>query len=308
MHDTSKIEGPMMETIIPPVLNSSLCDDIESLHAENHLISRGAFDVFVAKSCSIPNVLQEIGRLREMTFRSVGEGTGKAVDIDPFDSHYDNLFIWDRKNQQIVGGYRIGMGQSILEERGIEHFYINTLFEIHPDFHPMLKRSIELGRSYIVPAYQKGYLPFFLLWSGILEVLMRNPSYEYLIGPVSISKYYSGTSKSLIVEFVKQHFFDRKIAAYFSPRTPFQAALKQVNMNKMLDLVKGNRLKDLETFLSTIEPEHIKVPVLLKQYTKLNAKFISFNLDPNFSDALDGLMILDLKKLPPEIIQLLKEK
>ncbi len=297
-----------METIISPVAIEALCVEVENLSSENCLISRGDFDVFLASACEIPNLLKEIGRLREITFRSVGEGTGKSLDIDAFDEYYLNLFIWDRKNKQVVGGYRMGMGASIESAKDFDRFYINSLFEIDPLATPILKKSIELGRSYIVSEYQKGYLPFFLLWQGILTVLVRNENYQYLIGPVSISKYYSGFSKSLIVEFVKRHYFDNAISRYFIPRTPFQPELEQVNMDNMLDSVNGEQLKDLESFLNTIEPEHIKVPVLLKQYTKLNAKFISFNIDPNFSDALDGLMILDLKKLPDSILELLNEK
>ncbi|MFK7771644.1 MAG: GNAT family N-acetyltransferase [Saprospiraceae bacterium] len=296
-----------METIIAPISSAQLCIEINHLDSDAQLMSRGDFEVYFAQAHQIPNVLLEIGRLRELTFRSVGEGTGKALDIDEFDQYYYNLFIWDKKNNKIVGGYRMGMGEQVFQKKGIENFYIHSLFEIDEAFFPTLKKSIELGRSYIVPEYQKGYLPFFLLWQGILKVLIKNPAYQYLIGPVSISKYYSGVSKSMMVEFVKRYFFDNKNAKHFSPRTPFQPELEQVNLEKMLDSIQGEGLKDLENFLCSIEPEHIKVPVLLKQYTKLNAKFISFNLDPHFSDALDGLMILDLENLPKEIIELLSK-
>ncbi|MFK8006348.1 MAG: GNAT family N-acetyltransferase [Saprospiraceae bacterium] len=297
-----------METLNSPISSAQLCVEISHLDEQSRLMSRGDFEVYFAQAHQIPNVLLEIGRLREMTFRSVGEGTGKALDIDEFDEYYYNLFIWDKKNKKIVGGYRMGMGDQIFQKKGIEKFYIHSLFEIDQSFFSTLEKSIELGRSYIVPEYQKGYLPFFLLWQGILTVLIRNPNYQYLIGPVSISKYYSGLSKSMIVEFVKRHFFDKENAKHFRPRTPFQPQLKKVNLEKMLDSIPGEGLKDLENFLCSIEPGHIKVPVLLKQYTKLNAKFISFNLDPNFSDALDGLMILDLENLPKEIIELLNKK
>ena len=108
----------------------------------------------------------------------------------------------------------------------------------------------------------------------------------------------------MIVNFVKQHYFNEEIAQYFQPRTPFVPQLGTAYDFEQI----GTELRDLEKFMNTIEPAHIKLPVLLKQYTKLNARFISFNLDPNFSDALDGLMLLDLKKLPAEIIRLLEEK
>jgi len=243
-----------------------------------------------------------------LTFRSVGEGTGKSLDIDEFDKDYFNLFIWDRKQKGIVGGYRLGMGATIKVAKDLERFYINSLFEIDAKATTILQKSIELGRSYIVPEYQKGYLPFFLLWQGILKVLMLNNQYQYLIGPVSISKYYSGFSKSLIIAFVKRYFYDHNIARYFKPRTPFQPTVQEVSLDEMISGIKGEQFTDLESFLKTIEPNHIKVPILLKQYTKLNAKFISFNLDPNFSNALDGLMILDLKNLPDSILELLNEK
>jgi len=239
-----------------------------------------------------------------MTFREVGEGTGQSIDLDEYDAFYYNLFIWDRDAQEIVGGYRAGCGDEIFQQRGIDGFYIHSLFEIEEGAYPILQQSVELGRSYIVPAYQRAYLPFFLLWRGILLFLLQNVQYRYLIGPVSISKYYSDTCKRLIIEFVQKHYLNTTLAPFFRPRTPFEMAVKHVGIHD----VNGNSLKDLESFLSTIEPEHVRLPVLLKQYTKLNARFISFNLDPNFSDALDGLMILDLQEIPEEIITLLQEK
>ncbi len=297
-----------MEVIIDPISVDLLSSEVASLSTDSHLITRGQFDVYLAKAGEIPNLLREIGRLRELTFRSVGEGTGRSLDIDDYDKDYLNLFIWDRENSKIVGGYRMGMGASIQKQKDLERFYISSLFEIDPAVIPILSKSIELGRSYIVEEYQKGYLPFYLLWQGILKVLIKNREYQYLIGPVSISKYYSGLSKSMIIGFVKKYFYDNKIAPFFKPRTPFQTSIEELNLASMINDVKGEQFKNLESFLSDIEPNHIKVPVLLKQYTKLNAKFIGFNIDPNFSDALDGLMILDLKKIPDEIIELLSNE
>lgn len=294
----------IMNAIIASLPKAILAAEIAALPKNTCYIERGKFQVYIVESPTIPNVLLEIGRLREQTFRAVGEGTGNALDIDEYDQYYYQLFIWDRANQQIVGGYRVGTGETIFQQHGIEGFYINSLFKIHTNAYPILKQSIELGRSYIIESYQKGYLPLFLLWQGILSFLLRHPQYRYLIGPVSISKYYSYVTKSMIVDFVKQHYFNEEIAPYFQPRTPF---VPQLCEEYELQAI-GSELKDLEKFMATIEPAHIKVPILLKQYTKLNARFISFNLDPNFSDALDGLMLLDLKKLPMEIIRMLQEK
>jgi len=293
-----------METVISPISKKLLVKEIAALSTKDLYIERSKFQVYIVESYKIPNILLEIGRLREVTFREIGEGTGNDLDVDEFDQYYYNLFIWNTEFQQIIGGYRLGRGDTIFQKQGINGFYINSLFHIHAPAYPILKKSLELGRSYIIKEYQKGYLPFFLLWQGILSFLIKYPQYKYLIGPVSISKYYSEVSKSLIVEFVKRNYYDEKIAQFFKPRTPFIPLLDNLSGLQQI----GTELKDLEKFMATIEPAHIKVPVLLKQYTKLNARFVSFNLDPNFSDVLDGLMLLDLKKLPKEIFHLLETK
>ena len=293
-----------MENIIAQVRLNVFAKEVAALAQNRLLTERGKFQVYMAKASDIPLILQEIGRLRELTFRAVGEGTGKDIDLDEFDNYYYNLFIWDTEAERIVGGYRVGLGDEIIKNHGLNGFYINSLFDIDQRATTILSQSIELGRSYIIEDYQKGFLPLFLLWRGILLFLLQNTQYRYLIGPVSISKYYSDVSKSMIVDFVKKHFYNNEIAQYFTPKTPFQVQLDNIDMGQ----VAGSRLKDLEKFMATIEPAHIKIPVLLKQYTKLNARFISFNLDPNFSDALDGLMLLDLTLLPPEMLELLQEK
>lgn len=284
---------------------SALVAEVMGLPAEATLLTRGAYTVYLAAAHQIPIALQEIGRLREVTFRAVGEGTGKEVDLDEFDQYYLNLFLWNHQEGGIAGGYRLGPGAEIFAEYGVAGFYLNSLFEIKPGFYPHLRAGVELGRSFIVEAYQKNYLPFFLLWSGILVYLLRNPSYKYLLGPVSISKYYSDISKSVIVAFVKKHFFDQDLAKLFTPKIPYSPDLEEVDLDR---LEQGGRIRDLESFLAEIEPSHLKVPTLIKQYTKMNARFVSFNLDPNFSDVLDGLMVLDIADIPPVILQLLYEK
>ncbi len=293
-----------MESIITQIQFNVFAKEVATLAPSQLITERGKFQVYMAKAVDIPLILQEIGRLRELTFRAVGEGTGKDIDLDEFDNYYYNLFIWDTEAERIVGGYRVGLGDEIIRNHGLNGFYINSLFDIDQQATATLSQSIELGRSYIIEDYQKGFLPLFLLWKGILLFLLQNTQYRYLIGPVSISKYYSDVSKSMIVDFVKTHFYNNEIAQYFKPKTPFQVQLDNIDMNQ----IAGPRLKDLEKFMATIEPAHIKIPILLKQYTKLNARFISFNLDPNFSDALDGLMLLDLTLLPPEMLELLQEK
>lgn len=293
------------EEIIAPVPVELLEKDIEKLiNTNNHLVVQDDCDVFVAPISLIPNVITEIGRLREVTFREVGEGTNKSYDLDEFDLYYHHLFVWDRVNKKIVGAYRIGKGNNIYRKFRKKGFYINTLFKIKNGFVPYLKRSLELGRSFIVKEYQQKPFSLFLLWKGILTYLRRNTYYKYLIGPVSISNSYSETSKALMVEFLKQHYFDRKLSKFIEPRKAFEYDNSKVDMEVLLKTRKKD-LKSLDELISEIEPAGFKVPVLLKKYIKQEARLLGFNIDPKFSNALDGFMIMDFTNVPDDTIKML---
>jgi putative hemolysin len=293
------------EPIDMPIASSALEEDIAQLTFHNLIASRGQFDIFVATAMQIPNVLQEIGRLREITFRTVGEGTGKSRDLDEYDLYYKQLIIWDRDAKRIVGGYRIGEGDIIFRKYGVEGFYIHNFFEIDESFYPIMENAVELGRSYIIEDYQKQRLPLFLLWKGILFFLLSNPQYQYLYGPMSISKYYSDISRSVIMEYVKKYYFNHELAKYLTPRTPFQFRSEKIDINLLIENMDDS-IRSLDSFIEDIEPSHFPLPVLLKQYIKLNAKFISFNVDPNFSDVLDGFILLNLSDVPYSMIEALK--
>jgi len=296
-----------METIPQAAQSSVLQSEIDQLTFHNLLASKDCYEVFVANASQIPNILKEIGRLREITFREVGEGTGNSVDLDSYDLYYQQLFIWDKEAKKIVGGYRIGEGDKIFEQYGEQGFYIHSLFKIKKGFYNVMRQSVELGRSYIIKEYQKKRLPLFLLWKGILYFLIRNRQFRYLYGPVSISKRYSNLSKSLIVEFVKTHFFDATMAQHLTPRNEFKLTVDKPDMDKMLKSLNGE-MKKLDNLIHEIELGHFKIPILMKQYVRQNAKFISFNVDPNFSDALDGFMMLDLKNVPYATIEALQKE
>lgn len=268
------------------------------------LFYRKQFTVYRVESKYIPNILKEIGRLREKTFREVGEGTGKAIDLDEYDNHYRQLFIWDTEKLQIVGGYRVGLGDKIFKKIGTNGFYINSLFFVKEEFHHIMKSSIELGRSFVVKEYQKDRLPLFLLWKGIFEFIKTNTKYKYVYGPLSISKYYSKTSKTVIMLFIKFYFYDNEMAKLLSPKTPFENEELNSDIIDFFSKTKG-KLNELDEFIKIINPLQLKLPVLMRQYLKQNAKFIGFNLDPNFSDALDGFVVLDVSKLPKETIEFL---
>lgn len=300
------LHQPEQEEVQEPVIDA--CDpkeieaEIAKLSADQCVTRQAEFEVWLVRAEQIPIGLQEIGRLRELTFRSVGEGTGKELDLDEYDLYYEQLIIWDKEARRIVGGYRMGRGDKIFSDYGAQGFYVSSLFKIKKGFYSIFPQALELGRSYIIQEYQKKRLPLFLLWQGILSFLLKNPKYRYLYGPVSISKYYSDISKSLIIYFVREHFFDHRLARFLKPRKQFEFNVDDEALKLLTETFKGD-LDQLNSLIEDVEPEHFKIPVLLRQYIRQNAKFIAFNLDPNFSDVLDGFILLDLMDVPKETLE-----
>lgn len=289
------------ERIVPEIAKETLEAEIAALRASSLVWTEKQYEVFISPAALIPNILKEIGRLREITFREVGEGTNKSIDLDKYDIYYNHLFIWDKDEKRITGAYRIGKGDEIFYSLGKRGFYTAELFKIQEQFCPVLQQSLELGRSWIRKEYQQKPLPLFLLWKGILKYLLNNPQYRYLIGPVSISNNFSNFSKSLIVNYITRNHFDYEMAQHVKPRKQFKADLSKIDPNILLEA--NDSFKGLDSLISEIETTHVKVPVLLRQYIALNAKIICFNIDPKFSDSLDGFLVLDLEKMPPEMLE-----
>lgn len=286
--------------VIEAIPSSVLEKEISTLE-EFKVWTEKDYEVYICPTSNIPNIIKEIGRLREITFREVGEGTNNSTDLDEYDIYYNHLFIWDAEAKMIVGAYRIGKGDEIFYSMGKRGFYIAELFKIRDQFYPILRRSLELGRSWVRKEYQLKPLPLFLLWKGILKYLLENPHYRYLIGPVSISNSFSKFSKSLIVDYISTHHFDHELAQYVKPRKAFKVDFSKIDKDLLLE--PDDTLKDLDSLISEIETKHMKVPVLLRQYITLNAKIICFNIDPKFSDSLDGFLVVDLEKIPAEMLE-----
>lgn len=293
---------PKIEPVVGAVPSQILTDEFNRIREEYELFATKNFSLICAPADIIPNIFNEIGRLREITFRDVGEGTNKSIDIDEYDFYYYHLFIWDIDEQRLVGAYRIGKGKEIISVYGIKGFYINSLFRIRKKFSPVLSESIELGRSFIAKEYQKKVIPLFLLWKGIMIFLLKHSEYRYLIGPVSISNDLSGFSQSLIVEFIKTYFFDEKMARYIIPKKDFVVKPDKVIDRKAIIDSSEKDINRIERIITDIEPGY-RIPVLLKKYLEINGRIIGFNIDPKFNNCLDGLMILDLFKIPADVIQ-----
>ena len=288
------------QEIVAPISVEDLDREIANL-TEFLVCTERNYEVYICSSTAIPTILKEIGRLREVTFREIGEGTNKRTDLDEYDINYNHLFIWDKESKMIVGAYRIGKGAEIFYSMGKRGFYLNELFKIKKQFYPILMKSLELGRSWIRKEYQQKPLPLFLLWKGIVQFLSKNSEYRYLIGPVSISNWFTKLSKSLIVEFIRNNNFDHELSQFVKPRKNFKVDFSKIDKDL---LTEGSKtLKDLDSLISDIEITKMKIPVLLKQYLALNAKIISFNIDPKFSDSLDGFLVLDIETIPNEILK-----
>jgi putative hemolysin len=289
------------EDIAPEMDAAVLEKEVEPLRENYRIWVEKNYEVFIVPTSSIPRIIREIGRLRELTFREIGEGTNKSVDLDEYDIYYNHLFIWDTEAKMIVGAYRIGLGDEIFYSLGKKGFYVAELFKIKEQFTPVLKKSLELGRSFIRKEYQQKPLPLFLLWKGILKYLIDNPRYRYLIGPVSISNTFSKFSKSLIVDYINRNHFDHEMAQYVRPRKKFKVDFSSIDTDLLMS--GEDSFKGLDNLISEVETRSMKVPVLLRQYIALNAKIICFNIDPKFADCLDGFLVLDLKKVPQDILE-----
>jgi putative hemolysin len=286
--------------VVPPTASELMEQELVPLRENYKVWTEKNYEVFIAPTALIPNVIREIGRLREITFREIGEGTNNATDLDEYDIYYNHLFIWDVKTSMIVGAYRIGMGDEIFESYGKNGFYISTLFKLRSQFSDVLQSSLELGRSWIRKEYQQKALPLFLLWKGILKFLIENPRYRYLIGPVSISNTFSKFSKSLIVDYITRNHFDHEMAQFVKPRKQFKVDFSSIDADALM--AGEENFKKLDNLISEIETHNIKVPVLLRQYISLNAKIICFNIDPKFADCLDGFLVLDLHNVPKDVL------
>ena len=292
--------------IIKAINSTKIVSEIEEITENSLLFKVKQFEVFCASSSEIPNILREIGRLREVTFRTIGEGSNKSVDLDQYDLYYKHLFIWDTEQKNIVGAYRVGQGDMIYNRYGKQGFYINSLFKIKKSFNPVLQNGLELGRSFIRNEYQKNPIALFLLWKGILYYLLKNEQYRFLFGPASISNQFPAASRSLIVDFIKSNYFNENLSKSVKPRKKFSSS----SFYKEIDYKGFNSKnpKHIESLMQSMEPKFFKIPVLIKKYIKQNAKFIGFNVDPKFNKALDGFIVLDLFEVSDStILSLSKE-
>jgi len=296
------------KNIVTPVDQHLMVNEVKQLKKNDcRLLKSKNYEVYLASPSSIPHILREIGRLREITFREVGEGTNEAIDLDEFDSYYHHMFLWDESKHCIAGAYRMGLGSQIFERFGIDGFYLQDLFRFEPELYRMMSQSIEMGRAFIVADYQQKPMPLFLLWKGIVHTTLRHPEHKYLIGGVSISNQFSKFSKSLMIEFMKSHYYDPYVAQYVRPKKEFKVKLKDADKDFVFDATEAD-LNKFDRIIDEIEPGALRLPVLLKKYIKQNAKLVAFNVDPLFNNSVDGLMYIKIADLPESTVRPVMEE
>ena len=298
--EASRAEPPQA-AIAAPIEPARLRSEVAALTPASTLARSGSLRVIISRAHEIPLVLQEIGRLREITFRAVGEGTGQPSDLDEFDKTYRHLFVWNDDSASVIGAYRLGLTDELCADGSADGLYTSTLFRYRPSQLSLLIPGIELGRSFIRAEHQRDYAPLLLLWKGIGGFVSDNPKYRMLFGTASISDTYPSLTRKLLVRFLTATFGPGEFARLAEPTSPprfgrFRERETELACRTISDLPEADAL------VASIDPHGRGVPILLRQYLRLGAKLIGFNVDPAFGNALDGLIVVDLTKAPRNLV------
>ena len=297
----SKLASKIQEPIAAPIPQDLLVREIETLSGERCLAENAEFSVHVGIAQHIPQLLLEIGRLRELTFRRAGEGTGKSRDLDSFDGYYWHVLLWSKSKRELVGAYRAGNTAKILATRGMTGLYTSTLFRYDQRLFSSLGPAMELGRSFVRPEYQRQYAPLLLLWKGIARLIAKHPQIPILFGAVSISNEYNKASREMIYRFFESRVQDESLAGLIEPRRPFRPGL----LHRWDCRAMCRALRDLDELsepITDVEADGKGLPILLRQYAKIGGKLLGFNVDRKFSNVLDGLVVVDLRQTDPAVL------
>jgi putative hemolysin len=287
-----------------PLIAPASVDNVKSEFNENpdsKLFQVGQFSCYLFDYKNIPAIMQEIGLRREEAFRFVGEGTNKESDTDEYDKYYKHLVLWDDSKNELAGAYRLGLGNEIISEYGIQGLYTDSLFCYKPEFSTVLKQSVELGRSFVAKDYQKDTLALLLLLKGLLYAMLRYREVKYLIGPVSISSWYPVFYRSAMIYYLRLKQYIPEYSVMVAPKNPFVPDYGRVDIDALL-AKKMDSLESFDRFMLKISSGQYRLPTLLKKYLRLNAKIINFNVDPDFNDCVDGLIMLSLNDMPTDDI------
>lgn len=297
----TKIASKFQEPLAAPLNADSMALEIDSFPEERCLTRSGELAVYVGAAREIPQLLLEVGRLRELTFRKAGEGAGKSRDLDSFDDYYSHILLWNKAKRELVGAYRAGDTAEILRERGLSGLYTSTLFRYDRRIFERLGPALELGRSFVRPEYQRQYAPLLLLWKGIAQLVATHPRTPVLFGAVSVSNEYNEASREMIYRFFEERMRTDELARLAEPRRPFRAnPLRRWDCRSLCLALRD--LDELSAPIADVEADGKGLPILLRQYAKIGGKMIGFNVDRKFSNVLDGLVVVDLRQTEPGVL------
>jgi len=300
----SKWTSTIQEPVAVQVREDLLVAEIQKLSGERCLTENAEFSVHLADAQDIPQLLLEIGRLREVTFRRAGEGTGKGRDLDSFDEYYWHVLLWNKCKRELVGAYRAGNTAEILAQRGVAGLYTSTLFRYDESLFHKIGPALELGRSFVRPEYQRQYAPLLLLWKGIARLVATHPEIPVLFGAVSISNDYNKASREMIFRFFQARMQEDDMAGLIEPRRPFRPFRLSL-LHRWDCRVMCRALRDLDELsepITDVEADGKGLPILLRQYAKIGGKLLGFNVDRKFSNVLDGLIVVDLRQTDPAVL------
>lgn len=268
--------------------------EVSALPASQTLYCSGSYQVFWALQKQVPTVVNEIGRLREVNFRLVGEGTGKERDLDAYDEWYLHLFVWERDLRRVLGAYRLGKTDVILREQGRSGLYTDSLFHFDTNFLRFMCPALEMGRSFVDQSYQRYSRVLAFLWRGIGQIVAQEPKYNRLFGPVSVSSLYREQSRCLIASQLMNGPFRHEWANYVLPLRGFGGEAPSELLS----------VQHLNARVAELEPDGKGLPTLVKEYIKLGGRFLAFSVDPDFGNALDGLVTVDLLQTEERLLNL----
>ena len=298
LSETSDLPSSHPQPVAKPESRESLEKDLKQCQSLG--TTPDGKGLFLTTQTQSPAIVREIARLREATFRPVGEGSGYERDTDQFDAHYHHLFIWSYDDRDIVGAYRLGDARKLIEQAGVAGLYTNTLFHFSPTMTSYFQQGLELGRSFVQPKYQNRYALEYL-WQGIGAFVQRHPHIRYLFGSASISARYGHEATARIAHFYKTHV--NQLPVDVSPRTPFCVS-NSLEVQQANEMPGDDFQTDLTTLQSALAAQDLTIPLLFKHYSQATSKdgvsFSAFNVDPAFSNCVDAFVIADLTRLLPK--------
>jgi putative hemolysin len=298
----SRITGPMQNPVAPAEPAACLGEELGRLPSDRLLVEGSELAVHLAKANEIPLLMRELGRLRELTFRLAGEGTGKSRDLDRFDDYYWHILLWHKTRQELVGAYRAGNTAEILKDHGISGLYTSTLFRYDPRLFEKIGAALELGRSFVRPEFQRQFAPLLLLWKGIARYVALHADTPVLFGAVSISNEYSKASREMIYRFFEARAREDELAKMITPRRPFRPAMLQPWDCRAMCRALRN-VEELSQPVTDVETDGKGLPILLRQYARVGGRLLAFNVDRKFSKVLDGFVLVDLRNSQAAVLE-----